>query len=98
MRSHCSRLCSTALVFLMSSGVVAAQKGTTDSYSGESFVAERSDVVYMMNADGTGYMQKTVAVKIQSEAALQQCFLWQISQSDRGVVLHVRLQLGIAQL
>jgi hypothetical protein len=56
----------------MSSGVVAAQKSTTDPYSGESFVAERSDVVYMMNADGTGYMQKTVAVKIQSEAALQQ--------------------------
>ncbi len=26
----------------------------------------------MMNADGTGYMQKTIAVKIQSEAALQQ--------------------------
>ena len=72
MRTHCFRLCSAALVFLMSCGKVGAQKSANDSYSGESFVAERSDVVYRMNADGTGSMQKTVAVKIQSEAALQQ--------------------------
>ena len=72
MRSPSVWLCSAALVFAISPCLISAQKPAPDPYAGESFVAERSDVVYMMNADGTGYMQKTVAVKIQSEAALQQ--------------------------
>ena len=72
MRSHPLRICSAALVFALSSCVIVAQKSAADSYSGEPFVIERSDVVYVMNADGTGFMQKTIAVKIQSEAALQQ--------------------------
>ncbi len=52
--------------------VIAAQKSAPDPYSGETGVLERVDVVYAMNADGTGYMQKTVVAKIQTEAALQQ--------------------------
>ena len=72
MRIHCLRLCNVALLSLMSTFAAGAQKIAQDPYSGESFVAERSDVVYVMNADGTGYVQRTVAVKIQSEAALQQ--------------------------
>lgn len=72
MRSHCLRLCSAALVFVVLPGLIAAQKSAPDPYAGESMVLERADVVYAMNADGTGYMQKTVAVKLQSAAALQQ--------------------------
>jgi tetratricopeptide (TPR) repeat protein len=49
-----------------------AQKSVPDTYAGESMVLEHADVVYAMNADGTGYMQKTVVVKLQSAAALQQ--------------------------
>jgi len=75
MRSHPLRICIAALVFALSSCVIVAQKSAADSYSGEPFVIERSDVVYVMNADGTGFMQKTIAVKIQSEAALQQLLL-----------------------
>ena len=72
MRPHCFRLCSAALVFSVLPCLAAAQKSAPDSYSGEPFVLERADSVYAMNADGTGYMQKTVAVRIQSESALQQ--------------------------
>lgn len=72
MLTPCLRLCSVALVSLMFSGVIAAQKSAPDPYSSESLVLDRVDVVYAMNADGTGYMQKTVVAKIQSPAAVQQ--------------------------
>ena len=72
MRPHCFRLCSAALVFSVLPSLAAAQKTVPDPYSGEPLVLERADDVYAMNADGTGYMQKTVVVKIQSEAARQQ--------------------------
>lgn len=72
MRNQCLRLCSAALVSVIFPCLIAAQKSAPDPYSAEPFVLERVDAVYAMNADGTGYMQKTVAVKIQSEAALQQ--------------------------
>ena len=71
MRPHSVWLCSAALVLLVFSPVISAQT-SADKYSGEAFVLDRVDVVYAMNADGTGYMQKTVVAKIQSEAALQQ--------------------------
>lgn len=73
MQSACLRLCSAALaVFGILSPSALAQKSTPERYSAEPFVLEHADVVYAMNADGTGYMQKTVVAKIQSEAALQQ--------------------------
>src|SRR5215469_2744676 len=72
MRTQCLRLCNVALVSVVFPLVIAAQKDAPDSYSAEPYVLERVDAVYVMNADGTGYLQKTVAVKIQSEAALQQ--------------------------
>src|SRR6185437_14519042 len=72
MRSQYLRLCSAALLSVMFPYVIAAQKSAPDPYSGEPSVLERVDVVYAMNADGTGYMQKTVVAKIQSESALQQ--------------------------
>jgi tetratricopeptide (TPR) repeat protein len=50
----------------------SAQKAAPEAYSAEALVLQRVDVVYAMNADGTGYMQKTVVAKIQSEAGLQQ--------------------------
>ena len=69
-------LCNAALLCgmlaLLCAPLSSAQTATPDKYAGEPFVIERSDVVYAMNADGTGYMQKTVAVKIQSQSALQQ--------------------------
>jgi tetratricopeptide (TPR) repeat protein len=72
MRFQFIRLCSAALLFAIFPCVIAAQKSAPDPYSSETGVLERVDVVYAMNADGTGYMQKTVVVKIQTEAALQQ--------------------------
>jgi tetratricopeptide (TPR) repeat protein len=71
MQSLSARLCSAALIFLSLAPVIFAQS-PADRYSAEPFVLERVDVVYAMNADGTGYMQKTVVAKIQSEASLQQ--------------------------
>lgn len=72
MRIKCLWLCSVALVVAVSPCVIVAQKSAPDPYSGEPSVLERVDVVYSMNADGTGYMEKTVVAKIQSESALQQ--------------------------
>lgn len=73
MQSVGLRLRSAALAVLgMVCPFASAQKSAPDPYSAEPFVLERVDVVYAMNADGTGYMQKTVVAKIQSEAALQQ--------------------------
>ena len=43
-----------------------------DKYAAESFVLERGDVVYSMAADGTGWRERTIAVRVQSEAALKQ--------------------------
>ena len=43
-----------------------------DSYAGESIVIERTESLFAMNADGTGYRERTVVVKVQSEAALRQ--------------------------
>ena len=63
---------SAAFLSVLFPCVVAAQKVAPDPYSSEPFVLERVDTSYVLNADGTGFMQKTVAVKIQSEAALQQ--------------------------
>ena len=71
MRSPSFRLCTAVLAQLCLSVHVAGQRAAND-YGGESFVIQRLDVQYVMNADGTGYQQRTVAVKIQSEAALQQ--------------------------
>ncbi|HZQ43789.1 MAG TPA: DUF3857 domain-containing protein [Acidobacteriaceae bacterium] len=49
-----------------------AQKSAPDPYSAEPLVLQRVDVVYAMNADGTGYMQKTVVAKVQSQTGVQQ--------------------------
>lgn len=43
-----------------------------DKYAGESIVIESSENVYSMAADGTGWRQRTVVVRVQSEAAVKQ--------------------------
>src|SRR5580704_5593467 len=48
-----------------------AASGVSD-YSAEPFVVEHLDAVYKMAADGTGSKVTTVAVLVQSEAALKQ--------------------------
>ncbi|MFC6645717.1 DUF3857 domain-containing protein [Granulicella cerasi] len=45
--------------------------GSKDSYGAESFVVMKSSWVYSFNADGTGYRDHTVAVRLQSEASLR---------------------------
>src|SRR5581483_4130423 len=64
-------LCSAALVVGMLP-MAWAQKSAPDPYSAEPLVLQRVDVVYAMNADGTGYMQKTVVAKVQSQTGVQQ--------------------------
>jgi tetratricopeptide (TPR) repeat protein len=51
---------------------MAVSAATPDKYAGESVVIEHLDQVFAMNADGTGYHQQTVAVKVQSDAAVRQ--------------------------
>lgn len=48
---------------------VTASVQKKDRYAGEPFIIERSDWVYSENADGTGYREHTVAIKLQSDAA-----------------------------
>jgi len=59
--------------FLLSGSGLCAQgpSPSAGQYAAESFVIDRSDWLYSNNADGTGYREHTVAVTIQSEAALR---------------------------
>lgn len=50
----------------------AVPSAVADPYAGESIVILRSEMVYAMLADGTGWRQRTLAVKVQSEAAVRQ--------------------------
>jgi Flp pilus assembly protein TadD len=43
-----------------------------DQYAAESIVVEHADTIYSMAADGTGWRQRTFAVRVQSEAAVRQ--------------------------
>jgi len=52
--------------------VVPISPGVTDSYAGESIVIVRSANVISMNADGTGTWERTVVVRVQSDAAVRQ--------------------------
>ena len=52
-------------------GAMAKPKTIAPDYSGEPFVIVHRDQVYQMAADGTGWSQTTVAVKVQTEAALK---------------------------
>jgi hypothetical protein len=47
------------------------KKGAVDQYADEAAVVEKDGVRYRYNTDGTGIRAETVAVKIQSGAALQ---------------------------
>ena len=49
-----------------------APPDSSPSYAAEPMVAQRVDVLYSMNADGTGFRQRTLAVKVQSEASLRE--------------------------
>jgi len=82
MRFFPVRVLAAPFVLLICQGSLNGQKavvpnvkaGATpgDIYAGESFVIERLDMAYVMNADGTGYRDKTVVVKVQSDAAVRQ--------------------------
>jgi len=41
------------------------------SYAGEPMVLDHANIAYVMNADGTGYAERTVAARLQSDAAVQ---------------------------
>lgn len=43
-----------------------------DRFAGESIVVQHSDLVYSMNADGTGWREQSFAAKVQSEAAVRE--------------------------
>ena len=55
-----------------SAGTSTDQATAAGKYAGESIVIERSDNIYSMAADGTGWRQQTIAVKVQSDAAVRQ--------------------------
>ena len=50
---------------------VVVKTVSVDPFAGESFVIDNALTVYAMKADGTGYRERTVAAKIQSEASLK---------------------------
>jgi tetratricopeptide (TPR) repeat protein len=71
-RSLLSFSFAVLLVLLFSRALEGqAKTAVADPYAGESFVIDRSDWVYLNNADGTGYREHTVAVRVQSEASLR---------------------------
>jgi hypothetical protein len=49
-----------------------AKPASLSRYAAEPTVVERLDTVYAMNADGTGWRQVTMVVRVQSESALKQ--------------------------
>jgi len=54
-------------------GAPAAKKTVVaDPYAGEPFIVKRLDVVEEMKADGTGSVERTMELKIQSEAAVKE--------------------------
>ena len=64
-------------------------------YSGESAVIEHFDAVYEMAADGTGWRQITMAVRVQSEAALRQLGVVTIGyagNSERVEIAYARVR------
>ncbi|HEY6374482.1 MAG TPA: DUF3857 domain-containing protein [Edaphobacter sp.] len=64
-------------------------------YSGESAVIEHFDTVYQMAADGTGWRQATMAVRVQSEAALRQLGVVTIpyaGNSERVEIAYARVR------
>jgi len=64
---------SSAMVPAQETGAVkASPTAGAVSYAGESYVINRMDQVYSENADGTGWRQRTLAVKVQSDAAVRQ--------------------------
>jgi len=64
---------SSAMVPAQETGAVkASPTAGAASYAGESYVINRMDQVYSENADGTGWRQRTLAVKVQSDAAVRQ--------------------------
>ncbi|MDE1155791.1 MAG: DUF3857 domain-containing protein [Acidobacteriaceae bacterium] len=68
----------------------ASSVGGTDAYANESFVITHSSWTYAMKADGTGYREQTVAVHLQSEAAVRNFGVLQIpfASSSERVELH----------
>ena len=73
-----SRVSLPAVLFLLPGcGVVRAQtaapaiKVSASAYAGESYVVERLATRVVIHADGTGYRERTAAIRVQSEAALK---------------------------
>ncbi len=80
-----------------SAGSVSGSKAPVlaPDYSGESAVIEHFDTVYQMAADGTGWRQATMAVRVQSEAALRQLGVVTISyagNSERVEIAYARVK------
>lgn len=51
---------------------MAVPAAAADPYAGESIVILRSEMIYAVTTDGTGWRQRTLAVKVQSKAAVRQ--------------------------
>ncbi|HVG27543.1 MAG TPA: DUF3857 domain-containing protein [Acidobacteriaceae bacterium] len=84
----------TAVSPLPAPAAVPLAQGAT-SYSSEPLVLERLSSVVQFNADGTGYRERTVVVKIQSEAAVRQLGVVSVpfaSASERVEMHYVRVR------
>lgn len=55
-----------------SAAAVAKGAAVAPDYAGESVVIEHLDTVYQMAGDGTGWRQMTMALRLQTDAALKQ--------------------------
>jgi tetratricopeptide (TPR) repeat protein len=80
MQSFSVGLCVALALFPFASsaqqtpGTIPSASPSTDAnlYVGEGMVIQRISYVYSMNADGTGYQERTVVAKLQTDAAVQQ--------------------------
>ena len=73
MRSPRRSSTLAVLVFLaFSAGFAQTPRPAAGKYAGEPYVIRKLDLVYDMKADGTGSMQRAVAVTVQSDSALRE--------------------------
>ncbi len=72
---------------------VHAQTPPAPAFAAESFVIEHYDTRYVMAADGTGVLERSAAVRVQSEAALRQFSVIDIgfaSSSQKVEIVYAR--------
>jgi tetratricopeptide (TPR) repeat protein len=99
MRAHtlCLLLAQVfiAPIFTFAQTPTPASSAPNDPYAAESIVILHSDTLYSFAADGTGYRERTLAARIQSEAAVRSLGVVAIpyaGNSEQVQILYARVR------